>query len=301
MKQLKIQASFFTLIILGLASCKKGAMNIDTESGSTTNVVEFANTGENLSSATVSKYPGFYTDLGSLAAGASAKFNVNVSYSGKDVAPQDVTVNLALDTAALALYNKQNGTGYTAPPAAICTYPTTVVIKKGTHQSTIEATITNNSSFNFSVNYALPLKIAASSYGVISSNFGSAVYAFGVRNIYDGHYSLKGYTLRGGDPAKTGNFVYPAGMNLATVGGNIVQFGALQVWTDLTGVGIGYPVFTINADNTVTVASSGGAYNAPGYTSRYVPAEKTFYVSFSWGAGPSSRLATDTLTYVGPR
>ena len=38
----------------------------------------------------------------------------------------------------------------------------------------------------------------------VSSNFGKAVFAFGLRNAWDGHYSLKGYTLRAGDPVKTG-------------------------------------------------------------------------------------------------
>jgi hypothetical protein len=274
-------------------------MNIDPSKG-TPNIIEFENTGDNLAGAS-SKYPGFYSDLGSLKSGASAKFNLNVSYSGVDVAPEDITVNVAVDAATLTQYNTENGTNYVVPPTAIFNLPASVVIKKGERISQSQITITNNSSFDFGVNYALPLKITSASKGVISSNFGKAVYAFGVRNIYDGHYSLKGYSLRAGDAAKTGNFVLDAGRDLVTVGGNINQFNDLQVWADLTGVGIGLPTFTVNADNSVTISSSGGAYNAPGYNSRYDPATKTYYVSFTWGAGPSARLATDTLVYVRPR
>jgi len=58
---------------------------------------------------------------------------------------------------------------------------------------------------------------------------------------------------------------------------------------------------TIDGSNNVTITSAGGAYNNPGYTSVYDPGTKTFFISFTWGAGPSSRLSTDTLSYLGPR
>lgn len=299
MKHLAIKTIFFSTLACSLVAClKEGDMNTDPDTAG--NTIEFANTGNNLAAAT-SQYPGYYTDLGTLATGASANFNINVSYSGAGNAPEDITVNLGVDTAFLRVYNTQNGTHYVDPPKAIYNLPATAVIKKGTRSIQVKAAVTNNASFDFAVNYALALKITSASAGVISSNFGKSLFSFGVRNVYDGHYSLKGYSLRSGDAAKTGNFVRAAGMDLVTVGGNIVQFGELQVWADLTGVGIGNPTFTINTDNSVTVNSSGGAYNAPGYNCRYVPAEKTFYVSFSWGAGPAARLATDTLTYIGPR
>jgi hypothetical protein len=300
MQQSIIKTFIFSILAFGITSClKKDAMNIDPGKGPA-NVVEFENTGNNLASAN-STYPGFYTDLGVLTSGASAKFNLNVSYSGVETAPEDITVNIAPDQAALDAYNSENGTDYVIPPSTVVNFPTSIVIKKGTRIAQTQVTITTSPDYDYNVNYALPLKIVSASKGTVSSNFGKAVYSFGVRNIYDGHYSLKGYTLRAGDAARTGNFVRPSGMNLVTVGGNIVQFEELQVWADLSGVGIGNPQFTVNTDNSVTITSPGGAYNAPGYNSRYDPATKTFYVSFAWGAGPASRLATDTLTYLGPR
>ena len=299
MKQVKKYIYLFAAVAVSLTACvKERESNIDPSNSG--GVIAFANTGSDLSGAS-SFYPGFYTDLGSLAAGATAAFNVNVEYSGTGDAPSDITVNLDIDTAALSQYNAENGTNYVVPAASVFTLPPTAVIKKGTRLAQVSASITNSADFDFSQNYALPVKITSATDGIISNNFCKAVYAFGLRNVYDGHYSLKGFSLRGGDPVKTGNFVYDHGMDLVTVGGNVVQFADLQVWSDLTGVGIGNPVFTVNADNSVTVSSSGGAINAPGYDSKYDPATKTFYVSFTWGAGPAARLAIDTLTYVGPR
>jgi hypothetical protein len=299
MKQSKIVLFLLSVSMFSLVSClKESRMNIDADRS--IDIVEFANTESNRAGAT-SVYPGFYKDLGVLNTGESATFNVNVSYSGASEAPEDITVEIGLDTAALSLYNSQNGTSYVAPPSDVAAVPGSVVIKKGSRIAQTQITINNTSNFDYNVAYALPLKISSATKGTISSNFGKAIYSFGVRNAYDGHYSMKGYSLRGGDPVKTGNFSNPDGLNLVTVGKNIVQFEDLQVWADLTGVGVGNPVITVNADNTLTLSSEGGIYNAPGYNSRYEPDTKTFYLSFSWGAGPAARLATDTLTYVEPR
>jgi len=299
MKQSKILLALFSLVSISLSSCLKEHMqNIDADRS--VSLVEFANSGSNVASAS-SVYPGFYTDLGTLVKGESATFNVNVGYSGTEVAPEDITVNIALDTAALATYNAQNGTSYMVPFNDVFSMPTSVVIKKGERLAQTQITVAITDSFKFEESYALPLKITSVSTGAVSSNFGKAVYSFGVRNIYDGHYSLKGYTLRATDAVKTGNFTRPSGMNLLTVGSNKVQFEELQVWADQTGVGIGNPAFTVNANNSVTITSDGGAINAPDYDSHYDPETKTFFVSFTWGAGPSARLATDTLTYIEPR
>src|SRR5438067_495218 len=117
MKQLIIKAILFSALSAGLTAClKKDAMYIDSSKSSS--VVEFANTGDDLSGAT-SVYPGFYTDLGTLNSGASAKFNLNLDYAGADAPSEDITINIGIDTAALSAYNTQNGTSYVVPPADV--------------------------------------------------------------------------------------------------------------------------------------------------------------------------------------
>jgi uncharacterized protein DUF1735 len=282
--------------LISLGGClKKNEMNIDPYTASS--VVTLSPTGSN-KATTASTYQRYYSDFGVVNLGDHGSFNLNVEYSGGAAAASDITVNIALDTAALSAYNTQDGMSYVVPPASTIHMPSSVVIKKGTQLSQSTITIDVNADFDFGAAYALPIKITSASSGIISSNMSTSIYSFGVRNKYDGHYSMKGYTLRSGDAVKTGNFTNSGGINLLTGGANVVQFQDLQVWADLTGVGIDYPVLTVNPDNTVTVYSSGGGKNAPGYPSRYDPATKTFYISITWGGGPASRLATDTLTYL---
>src|SRR2546423_11623730 len=108
MRQFKLLSFFLLVLLVSLNSClKESPMNIDTSKGPK-NILEFENTGDDLSTGN-STYPDFYSDLGVVALGASSKFNVNVSYAGVDQAPEDITVNLAVDPAVLTQYNTENG------------------------------------------------------------------------------------------------------------------------------------------------------------------------------------------------
>jgi hypothetical protein len=191
MKQVQINILLLSALLVGVSSClKKDAMNIDPNSG-TRNLVEFANTGDNVAAAT-SFYPRFATDMGVVALGGAYKFNVNVSYSGADnIAPEDITVNLALDTAALTQFNNENGTTYTVPPGSVINFPASLVITQGSHMVQGQITVNVNTDYNFGANYAVPLKITQASYGTVSANFGKAVYSFTARNKYDGIYLME--------------------------------------------------------------------------------------------------------------
>jgi len=296
-----IKNLFLGLFIISLSSCLKADdMNIDAVKYKT-NVIEFANTGD-IFSAAGTLVPGYYSDLGKLKVGESKSFNVNVHYTGPGNAPADITVSLVIDNAVLTLYNKDNGVTKSIPPAECFSFPDKVVIKQGTNLTTVQAVVKVTANFDYNKAYALPLKIASVSSGIISGNFGTSLYAFGVRNEYDGIYSYKGYALRGGDPVLTGWFKDKT-MGLVTTGSNSVQFDNYALWGGGTGgIGIGFPIMTINTSTgAVTLSSSGGLINAPGYNTRYEAASKTFFISGTWGGGPSSRLLTDTLTYMRPR
>jgi hypothetical protein len=303
MKKVQINILLFAALLTGLSAClKKDAMNIDPDSG-TKNVVEFANTGDNLASAS-SKYPKFYTDLGTVNVGQVATVKVNVSYSGTETASQDITVNLALDTAALSLQNNTDGTKDTVPPASVYKFPSSVIINKGTRLTQVEITITISSDFDFNKSYAVPLKIASASSGTVSNNFGSAVYSFGGRNKYDGIYKIKGYVKH---PNKdyTGPFVADE-VSFTTTGAASIGMKAQPFFNKgtLSTFGV-YPVFTVNADNSVTVTGlpDGGmapSVSDPTYKNRYDPATKTFYISYSYNA-TDPRIIYDTCIYVKPR
>jgi hypothetical protein len=208
-----------TVAVLALNSClKKRETTLDGDGPR--NVVEFKNTGSN-SAAGTSFYPLYSQDLGSMQAGQSKSFNINVSYSGEDVAPSDITVELEVDQTALDRFNTENGTDYVTPPSSVCSYPTSLVIKKGQRVSTDSAKITLSADFDFDAAYALPLRIkSVSPSHTISANFGAAVYAFTLRNQYDGHYTVTGTMVDFASPGLQGR--YPMDVYLITTGSNSV-------------------------------------------------------------------------------
>ena len=306
MRQIKIKSLFFLTLIVGLSGClKEDRLNIDTDQGPKS-VVEFANTGVNVAAA-ASTYPRFNMDLGSIAPGGEVEFNVNVSYSGADVAPEDITVALSMDADALAKFNTENGTHYEIPAADIFTLPTSVVIQKGTSMSQTKVKIVNSASYDFSKAYALPLKIVSATTGIISSNFGKVVYSFGARNSYDGMYSYDGSTTRnsaaGVDLAFSGSFTDFPARSLATLSANSVTI--VPLWANKSGIGgIDGTYATVDpATNLVTMASTTNATlkNTPGEVNKYDPATKTFTLAFDWGVAPATRVVTMILTYTGPR
>ena len=305
-----IKNLFLGLFVVSLASCLKADdMNIDVKYK--TNVIEIANTGNNLTNTGV---PGFYSDLGVVAAGGTKTFNINVNYTGPGSAPEDITVTLSSDAATLSAYNIENGVSKVVPPSSVFTFPTSVVIKKGTNLSTVEAKITVSSDFNFSAAYGLPIKISQVSTGVISGNFGKAVYSFGVRNKYDGVYKLKGYHTR-----VPYNYPYSnITMEMRTLGANSVGF----YWP--TAGGFGHPigigpssvswyggavspvvVFDVATNLVTDVYNQSNAvpisiYTGPGSGQGRQAADKTMYIYWRYSAN-NARGFLDTLTYVGPR
>jgi hypothetical protein len=303
MKQERIYILCFSMLVLGLCSClKKDAMNIDPDTG-TKNVVEFANTGDNVANA-ASVYPRFFIDLGTITANQVVPLQVNVSYSGTETAPQDITVMLGLDSAALKAYDTTFSADYIVPPPSVYKLPSSVVIKKGTRQTVMQIPITISTDFDFNNSYALPLKIASASYGMISYNFGTAFYSFGGRNKYDGIYVMKGYVSHP-TAAYTGPFYSPK-VTFTTVGATSIAMEAQPFFNNgaLSTFGV-YPVFTVNTDNSVTVTSlpDGGmapSVSDPTYKNRYDPATKTFYISYSYNASVP-RIIYDTCTYLEPR
>ena len=312
-----IKNLFLGLFVVSLASCLKADdMNIDVKYK--TNVIEIANTGDNLTNTGV---PGFYSDLGVVAAGASKSININVHYTGPGNAPEDITVTLSSDAATLATYNKENGVSKVVPPSSVISFPTSVVIKKGTNLTTVEAKITVSSDFNFNAAYGLPIKISQVSKGIISGNFGNAVYSFGVRNKFDGAYTVTGKMVDYANAGLQGK--YPMSAGLVTSGANTVRLYDNAIGgiyhSILSGASLSYygafgVEFAIDASNKVTSVvnvygqpSSNGrsAELDPSGANTWDPASKTLKVKY-WMNQPSviqpHRVSFDeTFTYVGVR
>lgn len=317
MKNMKIKFLALGFAVLMLTSCLKEA-TMNTDPSTATNVIELANTGDNVTSSGIA---GYYSDLGSVAAGASKTFNINVHYTGPGVAPADITVTLASDAATLATYNTANGTTKVVPPATVASFPTSVVIKKGTTQTTVLGTVTVSPDFNFNAAYGLPIKITAVSNGTISGNYAASVYSFGVRNIYDGAYTVTGKLVDAASGAITGN--YPLSAGLVTSGANTVKlfdnviggfYHSILSGTSLSYYGAFGVEFTIDATNKVTKvvnvygqpsSNSRSAVLDPSGVNTWDPATKTLKVKY-WMDQPTviagHRTSFDeTYTYTGVR
>ena len=234
-------------------------------------------------------------------------------------APNDITVTVAIDEAIVDDYNTENGTSIIAlQEGTDFTLPSaTFVIPKGAKQVSVPITIPTTAALSANDTYGIGIKISSADADyVLSSNQNKLLISIGLKNKYDGIYTLRGYHNR-----VPYTFPYEVEMHMVTygptsdiffwpdvddfghpigVGPNnslswygpavqpvIVFDGATDLVTDVYNVGAGGPPITM-----FTGAGSG--------VSRYDASTKTIYVSWNYNNNPL-RAFFDTLTYVGPR
>jgi hypothetical protein len=304
---LKKYSGFLMLIVLaGLSSCLKESPALDPKE--TNNVVEiYSLVPTPTTSPADAVYP-LYTQSFDIV--PSAEFKVQVSYSGAEVAPEDITVTLGVDAQALNDYNDEQGTSMVFMPAAFYSVDSwTVKIPKGQRLGTMTVTF-KPSSFDPTKSYGFPVKILSSSLGKISSNYGTVIYAIGAKNKYDGIYQLRGFHNRPGLDAPYNEEVYmitsgpnsiymywpPAGVASHPLNGGVTYYGSFTT-------NFYFDVATNALTNwdlkpfATTVTPSMG----PATTSRYDPATKKIYAQFYYNANPAARGFSDTLTYLRAR
>jgi hypothetical protein len=185
--------------VLALTSCLKEKLAVGSEAS---NIVEFYTT-EAINSPPTSLYPiyvkSFFTRPGQ-------NFDVTVSYSGTDVAPQDITLQIGVDNDAVTKYNATGGTQYSVlPTASFALSSSTVVIKKGERRAVFNVTV-KPEDFDDNLNQVIPLKITSSSFGTVSGNFGTVFYAVGARSKYDGLYTVSGTMVDQANATITGKY-----------------------------------------------------------------------------------------------
>ena len=307
MKKL-INLSFLGLALsMGLTSCLKDDILLDPDK--TQNVVELVHTS--LPQSKIDSDVVGYAN--SFEAAPSSEFPITVRYTGAHTAPEDIVVTVAIDPTIITTYNTQNGTNFVALPSNLFTFPTTVTIPKGGKEVVLPVALKTN-QFDFTKSYALPLKIESVSNGIISGNFGRALFAVTAKNQYDGIYSVQSgrvqrYTAPT-SPETTGNLNGPLAGNpnvrLITVGENTVEIAGLQ-WANGSNSGVaGIDNLQATVDpatNKVTMRSVGNPSlaNWVGKDNRYDPATKTFYLAFDWNQTANRREYEVVLKYVGPR
>lgn len=172
-----------------------------------------------------------------------AEFDIAVSYSGVDVAPEDIVVTLAPEPSAIPIFNTSQSSSYIQMPAAAYDLPASLTIKKGEKRAfakvIVRPTLLDQTQSN-----ALAVKITSASFGEVSGNFGTVIYSLPIKSIWQGKYR---YTLTnnfGTIDANLGGSFTEDDVVLNTVGPNRVRTNLLwQVYG-------GYSEYQFNSSNT---------------------------------------------------
>jgi hypothetical protein len=297
MNKIKFLFCILTAAVV-LTSCLDDKKYLDLTNTGT--IIEFP-LGQNGSLNVFSVLPGTPTTDTAIA----------LNIASPQVLDRDVTVIVRPNVTAVTDYNTVHGTNFEFLPDSLYTVENyKVTIPAGYRIGRLKIKF-NFPKFDLSGSYAVAFEIAeVSPAGItISGNYNTFLWTLGVRNKWDGVYSIRGYTLREGDADRTGLFG-PLEVELRTAGPNSVDLYPGHVWGGPVGGGIAAtitPRYTINNDNTLTLTSSGGPFPAgitnssnrgTSYPSRYVPATKTFFAEYTWSGGITNRLATDTLRFL---
>ncbi|REG81564.1 DUF1735 domain-containing protein [Algoriphagus antarcticus] len=283
MKNILTKIGLFAVAMVTLTSCLDEDSLFDPDK--VENVVEFFDIG--LIASPGSVYPLYVT---SFTAANEVELKILVSYSGAQDNNQDINVKFKLDPAALATYNDTEDTDYEILPSNLYSIDAMeVTIPRGQRQ--VEKTIklfTNN--FDFSKNYAIPLTITETSFGIISGNFETAIYAVGAKNKYDGVYQVTGEFADLTRPEFYG--VYPYNVELRTITATTVgrwdsEFLGGYGYIFNTGAGLNYygnytAVFKFDDANIVTAVTN--YFGQPASNTRYAeidPSGVNKYTTFS--------------------
>lgn len=168
-------------------------------------------------------YPAWTT---AFSVSPEAQFEQTISYSGPKSNDKDIQLTLEIDPIALEDFNKQmealGSSTYELLPAENYSIPSmTVTIPKGETRISIPITVYPD-QFDLSRSFAIPLRIASASSGVISAHYSVAILATVVKNKYDGIYTVEGSMIDVTNPAFTG--LYPKTVELRTVDGTTVNY-----------------------------------------------------------------------------
>jgi hypothetical protein len=287
-------------------SCLKDAPNNASPSGGSNNVVEFQNSSIPVSYTSV--YPQY--DNGVNLKNDTGSFPVNLNYTGAvSTAPQDIKITLAVNKNALDSFNTDQGTGYELPPVDTYSFSTTATIVKGARQVTVQVHInTAAPDYDYTASYALALTITQSSYGIISSNFGTAVYSFIANNAFAGTYAATGYVFHPSSPRSIGDnyYIQTAGQfsnffPVGDLGPNGYYFaitipasgGAVSNWTAVGSCPPAPASGLMTADNPGGTNYKSAAPNVPGqapwlsstYNNTYDAAHTTFWLHYGYASG----------------
>jgi hypothetical protein len=252
--KLSIKIASLCFMAAAFTSCLKDDITLDPDKS--TNVIEFKNPSSFLSPSG-STYS-LYTQAFDLA--DENDYSVTVSYSGADVAPEDIRVTLGLDTAAITQYNTEQETHFELITPDLYAMPAEVTIPKGQRTAQVNMKI-KSSKFDFTKAYVLPISIVSASSGIVSGNFGTILLSLNAKNRYDGNYTVTAIDPMVDKTSALLTGFYPLNADLHTTGANSVVMYSITYLDGLEG----HPIKSQNAE-TGAIADSYYGNFAPVFT-----------------------------------
>lgn len=324
LKLLTVTCALMLLLVVG-TGCLKDDYVEDGLAGpeifKSPNLVELAGTVEGTTSYQSSSVVSF--DIGSQKDTLPL---VTVRLASNDPAPEDVQVQLELVPSLVEAYNDTNLTHLEPLPSSVYTFSSndlTVTIPKGSREASLDLMVIPNDLLT--ADYALGFRIKSVSNPkyIVSGNFNNLVVLVGVKNQYDGIYTVEGVKFVDQINPLFGG-LYPLTVHLITTGPNSVAFFDPDYFHDYihpmsnngnpSGYGSFAPEFTFDPSGNGVVTSVVNLYGQPAGNGRSAAIDptgenkmdmttKTLKVKyFLLQPGTSVRSAFDeTFTYVGPR
>jgi Domain of unknown function (DUF1735)/Domain of unknown function (DUF4361) len=212
---------------------------------------------------------------------------IALNIASPDPLDRDITVTIKNDPAVVAAYNTANGTTYEAPSATQVEIPNTqITIKAGYRVGKVRVKV-KFPQFDPNKSYMLGLSIVDAPGMIISGNFGKFLWAFVVRNPYEGQYQETGQiTLYNGATVGSGvaavrTFNRPIaattvnGVTLQTLIADLGNFMNLTINSVTNNVTV-----SPGSTNSFTIVENNGSCT-------YNPATKTLVLNFRYfnGAG----------------
>ncbi len=297
-----IRITLFLFVVAGFSSCLKDKSIIGPDSpGAIRNVVEFLNPNRPASGPLVGQ-PVYVFSFDIVP---SVDLVLPINFAGADEAPNDIKVTIALDQQALDSANRQGKDNMDMlQPNMYSVSSWEVTIPKGQRVANLVIQLKMDKFVKVSYGLGLRITNVVGTNAPISGNFGAIVTKINSKNKYDGIYSVKGASLNASNAALTGRFG-PVERAFATTSATAVQWTGTVPWAGgASNLPAGYePLIVIDpVTNKITISSkTAGMKQTDTYNHRYDPATKTIYFQFTYGAGPASRLFTDTATFVRKR
>ena len=243
---------------------------------------------------------------------------------------KSMTVIVNDDQAAVTAYNAAHATSFVPIPSANYSVDPanprvggnyTVTLAPGEFAKDIKFTLPNASTLDLNLTYAFGFTITTvDASGKISKDARTIIVEVGVKNKYDGIYSIvSGFVQRytaPGAPVCCDGLTGPVGpanpdLQLITTGANTNVFGpgVGLTWSNGGGIGgiDGLRLSVDPATNLVTVVSSGlptsnaSLTNWAGKPNNYNPVTKRFTLGFRWNPTANIREYEVILQYKGPR